>query len=192
MRLALLVSTLVGLVVLFGAGGCGVSGDELVVPPAVRSQVASDFPDFVVIDAQGSTVTGAGGANLVEQDVIFTLKTRSGDFYMTQQYNQVYPAGHKPPGWKLSSQAEDEFGAPNLRGRLDAKAVAFVDAFSRQHPGGTYVYNGASAPVEPGSHSFEAWVYPRQMSDSNGCSASYGRSETYTWDPASRSWSPGE
>ncbi len=164
------------------------AGEELPVPDSLRSQVASDFPEFEVVEEQGTSATGANAPGLTEQDVIFTLRHKTMPFYLTQQYDRTFEQDETPPEWALNTTDAEMMGAPTFAGELDDRTASFIEFFTERYPDGEYIFQGASPEGVSSEGHLEAWLFPREEPESFGCSASYGRTEAYDYDASTNTW----
>ena len=186
-RLALLALASLCLLSLISCGGT--QGASIDVPASLRERVAREYPEFDIVGAEGSTVTGASEPGLTEQDVIFQLRHKTLPFFTTQQYDQVFNQGSTPPGWTATTGE----GELSFAGAHDTRARSFIQFFLRRYPAGEYVVwdIGRSDPVS-GRERYVARLFPRQEPRGFGCSVRRGDTEDYVYDPRTGTWSAGQ
>lgn len=155
--------------------------DDSRVPASIRSDVASLFPEYKIVDAE-----------IGSDDVIVTLSHRSRPLYMTEQWDRTSVAGSPKAAWLRTTR---ELGGFDLADKSDPRTRTFLDFFVGLHPDGEYILNGMTPELYPADYSdlapreFEANLFPVRSTPDLFGSHTVAETERYIYDPKTSHWS---
>jgi len=152
--------------------------DVSAVPASIRSDVASTFPDYEVVDAQ-----------VGDDDVILTLSHLTRRFFMTEQYDRSSPRGQKPVRWTRNDEGLEGI---DFADRTDPRARSFVEFFVALHPEGDYIFDGLmQTGWRDDFDDYEASLFPMRATPVafGLVQSSVAHTERYRYDHQTSEWS---
>lgn len=189
MRIVGVVALLVAALLLPGCIGPGVwvsvggprefdaAFDASTISASIRSSIASDFPDYRIIDG-----------SVDEQDALLTLSSTVTTFTLDVDYRNPKAYGEGPGSYYYGV---GDAGDLDMRDTASPQVSSLIAYFAKRYPAGDYVFQGTRQenPESDGT-TYMVGVYRMHIA---GTPAPVGtdapREQSWHYDPIAKAWS---
>ncbi len=188
----------VAILVAASLAGCSFRPSPTVTPldasPALREQVASDFPAFEIVAAAGNSRTGENldgqsDPGVTWQDILFTLRNKQKPFFLIESYVRSYRSADESGGWTRHL----EKGEIDFAGTPDPHALSLLDFLVKRFPTGEFAFDqlAVQGAQTPDLEFVQAGLTPRSGGVTADGFLTKGHAELYVYDKSRRTWSVG-